>query len=1467
MAGILVIEHVSVSERDGSAAFVVRLIEPEGGNAQTVTVDWRTDDETASRFSDFTAASGTLTFRPGETRQVISVAITDNAIAEFAETFAIELSRPTNATIGASRAVAVIADDDASVSASPLVSIEGALVNETDGTARLVLRLDRPSASGISVDWRTVAGTATAGQDFEAATENAVFAPGQVLVTIEVPLLDDALAEGPERFFVELTDAEGASLGDARAAVRIAPSDLATSTLPAVRIDDVTVGEGDGVAWFTLGLSAPSAGPVSVAWRTDDETASRFSDFVATSGTVVFAPGETVRRIAVGIEDDATIEPNFESFHVELTTVTGGTIADPRGRATILDDDATGALPLLVVEGASVNEGDTAAVVVRLASASTEPVTVRWATQAATAAAGSDFRAEAGTITFQPGEMARTLHLDIPDDTQVEGAERFFVALSDPTGAALGQARAEIRIAPSDQRIEARPAIRIDDVTVGEGDGLATLTLSLSAPSAAPVTVDWRTDDQTASRFSDFVSGTGTVTFLAGETRQTVTIGLRADALAEPVESFTVVLDDAAGGIIAGDTGRVTIVDDDVARDEGPRILIAGRTVDEASGSVFVDVVLDAVSDEIVTVAWRTLNGTARAGQDFAADSGVLTFLPGQVTRTVEIRLNDDALREAEETFLLALSNPVGASLPEATAEIRIAASDAPSVARPFVRIGDATVDEGDSFATSDEGDSFATFEVALSAPSSSPVLVNWRTDDQTASRFSDFVAATGSLTFLPGETLRTVRVELRPDQLQEGIEHFQVKLSLPTGSNAAALARDTGVATIVDDDASAELPLVALEEFRAVNESDGTLDLAVRLSAAADGIVRVRLVTEFATAFGDDVRALDRVVTFLPGETAKTVTLDLIDNNQHERLETFHVVAVSAEGAAIGQGTTLVAIADDDGPRVTRPGITAEAVDASEGDAFAELLVRLDRPAAGPVTVDWRTNDGTASRFSDFVSDTGTVTFLPGETVQRLRIGLRDDATVEVPERFDVVLSNAVGGTVIGGTIAVNVADNDAASAAGPVMRTRAVTVQETAGWAEIPVTLSEAATGLVTVRWATRGGTARDGLDFRGASGTLAFLPGDTVQVIRVPILDDLLREGLERFDVVLRSPQGAVFPAGSALAAIVTVASEDSAAFRGTRTAETFTGTFGNVTVDYGASTGGVTVDLARGEGRGGFASNDAFAGIANLLGSSRNDVLSGDAAINQLFGRRGNDQLRGLDGDDELWGEAGNDVLDGGDGDDLLSGGGGADLMRGGAGNDAYDVDDAGDRVIEARNGGFDAVFASVSTTLELHVENLTLRGTAAIQGTGNAAANAITGNVGANRLSGEAGNDVLKGEAGNDVLQGGLGADRLFGGAGADRFVFASVADSAGRAVDRIEDFSRAQRDRIDLRGIDAGPFADGDQAFTFIGSAAFSDASQVRAVRSGGGVAVSGDLDGDGTADFAFQVFGVTALRAGDFLL
>ncbi|WP_374089091.1 cadherin-like domain-containing protein [Methylomicrobium lacus] len=272
-----------------------------------------------------------------------------------------------------------------------------------------------------------------------------------------------------------------------------------------------------------------------------------------------------------------------------------------------------------------------------------------------------------------------------------------------------------------------------------------------------------------------------------------------------------------------------------------------------------------------------------------------------------------------------------------------------------------------------------------------------------------------------------------------------------------------------------------------------------------------------------------------------------------------------------------------------------------------------------------------------------------------------------------------------------------------------------------------------------------------------------------------------------------------------------------------------------------------------------------------GGSADTVYSWVTLTNPLFNYVENIELLGAENLNVNGNTLANNLI-GNSGNNILDGKAGADNMSGGAGDDTYVVDNVNDKTTENTDEGNDTVQSSIALTQPLgaNLENLVLTGTQSISGTGNAQDNALTGNSASNTLKGLDGIDLLFGNGGNDTLIGGRGVDQLNGGAGADKFRFESITESGigAGSRDTVLDFRSSQSDKIDLAAIDAKASTTTNNAFSWIGSSAFTHvAGQLHYVLDNGNAIVEGDVNGDGSADFQIELVGITDLQASNFVL
>ena len=740
----------------GEAVFTVRLSDT---SSETVTVRYATVDDTAVAGSDYTRTTGTLRFDPNERTDTIRVPILQDSTAEQSETFTVELSNPNRATVSDGTGAVTIEADP-----MPELRISDAAPVAEGNDAVFTVSLSTPSSQVVTVEYTTEDGTADAGDDYTTIAETLTFSPGQTTKIIRVPVLVDSTQESSETFTVELSTPMGTTLADSTGL-----GTITADPMPGLSIGDAEpVAEG-GAAVFTVTLVPASNHVVTVTYSTVDGTAVADADFTPTSGTLTFNPNQTTKTIRVPILRDTVHEPS-ETFTVELDDPTGTTLADSTGLGTIAADATPG---LSIADAVNVAEGRDAVFRVTLRPATNHVVSVTYTTMDGTAVAERGLHARHG----HPALRATRDDEDHPRTGAPghdDGAERDVhggVEQSRRQHAGRSHRR-------RDDPADPAPSLRIGDATpVAEGDE-AVFTVTLTPPNEQVVTVDYTTTDGTAVADEDYSATSGTLRFAPGDTSKTIRVPTLRDAVAEPVETFTVVLSNPSGTNVVHDTGVGTITDEGL-----PGLSIADAPTVAEGGEAVFPVTLNPASSQVVTVAYATQDGTAVTDSDYTATSGTLRFEPGETIQNIQVATLRDAIAEPSESFTVELSDPVGTAITNSTGVGTIAAD-----AMPALSITDAVpVAEGGE----------ATFMVSLSPASSELVTVAYATQDGTAVAGSDYTAASGTLQFDPGMTSHTIRVAVLNDTAVEPTETFAVELSDPV---RATLADGTGVGTITDD-------------------------------------------------------------------------------------------------------------------------------------------------------------------------------------------------------------------------------------------------------------------------------------------------------------------------------------------------------------------------------------------------------------------------------------------------------------------------------------------------------------------------------------------------------------------------------------------------------------------------------------------------------------------------------------------
>jgi Calx-beta domain len=868
-------------------------------STRTVTVDAATANGTATAGADYTAAGpSTITFAPGQTTQTFAVAVLGDTIDEDDETFTVNLSNPVNATISAATGVGTIQDDDTSEISIADASVQEGGSGNTPMTFTATLSV--PNSRTVTVQYQTAAGgatPATAGTDYQAVTApvTLTFLAGETSKTFGVQVVGDTVDEADETFLVNLSGASNAAIADGSAVGTIQDDDTASLAL-----NDPAVTEGNsGTAnlAFVVTLSTASDHTVTVDFQTvAGGTATAGTDYVVVAATpLTFAAGETTKTVNVTVNGD-TVDENDETVLATIANAAGAPIGDANGTGTITDDD-TASIAITDVTVAEPASGTANAVLtVTLSNASDRTVTVDAATANGTATAGSDYVALAATtLTFAAGETSKTVTVTVNTDTIDEIDETFSVNLSNASNATVGDAQGVGTITDDDTS-----SITINDVSVTEGNSgtvTAGFTVSLSVANSRNVTVTWQTANGTATAGSDYVAvAATTLTIPAGQTSGTVNVTVNGDTIDEINEAFNVNLSSPGNAVIGDAQGVGTINDDDAAA-----FSVNDPSVTEGdSGTVNAafTVSLSNASSQAVTVTVQTANGTAAAGSDYVAVSAtVLTFNPGETSKTVNVAVNGDLIDEDNETFTLNLSNATGgATIADAAGVATIVDNDTSTIT-----IADAGKAEGNS------GTSVLNFTVTLSRVNSRTVTVQYATANGTATAPSDYVAASNTLSLPAGATTGTIPVTINGDTTGEPDETFVVNLSSPAN---ATIADGQATGTITNDDTpTIPVPDVSISEGSATD-----LTYTVTLSSPASQTVTVNYTTADAVALATtDYVTTSGTLTFNPGESSKSFTVALRRDTLPEHNERLFLNFSNPVNALLPDNRADVTITDDD--------------------------------------------------------------------------------------------------------------------------------------------------------------------------------------------------------------------------------------------------------------------------------------------------------------------------------------------------------------------------------------------------------------------------------------------------------------------------------------------------------------------------------------------------------------------------
>ena len=497
-------------------------------------------------------------------------------------------------------------------------------------------------------------------------------------------------------------------------------------------------------------------------------------------------------------------------------------------------------------------------------------------------------------------------------------------------------------------------ALSIGDVTVNEGAGTATFTVTLSAASGQAVSVNYATGGGTATAGADYTGVSGTLNFAAGVLSQTITVPILNDAVFENSESFNVNLSGSVNASIFDNLGLGTIRDDGTGfggtDNDTPALSMGGVAVTEGADNFAIfalslsNTSTTPVSFNLALAGVSATGGGADYGTGGAgnlqvstnaggpwADAGSATIAAGATSVFARTPVVNDALDENAETFTLTATRTAGVTSNASATGTAAIADDDPT---PSLNIDDMTVNEGAGT---------ATFTVTLSGASGQAVSVNYATGNGTATAGADYTGVSGTLNFAAGVVSQTITVPLLNDALNETAETFTLTAMRTAGVTTNASV--TGTATIADDDAT---PTLSIADVTVAEGSAGTTaaTFTVTLSNPSSQTVTVQYATADGTAIapGDYAAVALTTLTFAPGEVSQTIVIAVGGDADVEENETFSLDFRSPTNAALPDPQAQGTIVNDDLVVTPTPG-GGSSVKVTDVDGD-KVVVSIDQDA-----------------------------------------------------------------------------------------------------------------------------------------------------------------------------------------------------------------------------------------------------------------------------------------------------------------------------------------------------------------------------------------------------------------------------------------------------------------------------------------------------------------------------------------
>ncbi len=793
-----------------------------------------------------------------------------------------------NTAVAPNAVTATIVDDDApvvSVTATDATASEAGL----DPAVFVVTRTGNLNAPLI-VNY-ALGGSAHHGVDYLALPGVLTIPAGLNVGSIVVTPIDDTIGEPTQTMIVQLRASTSYVVGAAsNASANLLDDDVPVVT---VGVGDGTFSEPSDTGSFKFTTTGSGSGNITVHY-TVSGTATSGVDYTALSGTLTMGKN-TSSAVTVTPLGDAEAE-DLETVTVILDSdVSYTTFLDRTATLNLLDDDH----PILNVTPTNDSFAETNGNLIRYWVSRQGPtasaLTVHYA-MSGTATEGADYQTTSGVTTIPAGAAGVEVALSIIDDTLKEGTETAIISIVPDGAYGIGIVSAT-QYLPDNETLTLSVAFNVLTGTGNESSGTVQIPVSLSAASAAPVTVEYAINGGTATAGLDYLLDPGTLTFDVGVTTLNVPLTILDDAFPEPNQTVVLTLKNANGAKLnAINRHTFTISDNDPV--PAATIGFAGASASGAESVSLAQIVvsLSAAQTSAVSVEFAVTGGTAASGTDFEIANGTLIFAPGETAKVVPNAIVNNTVLNPNRTIILALSNPSGAALNGNTMHTYTILDD--DAATVSISASDATAAEA--------GGNPGEFAIIRTGNLASALTVNL-TVSGTATNGTDYETIPLTVSLAANQASAALAVNPFDDTVGEGNE--TVVVTIAAGSYTVGTPSSATV-TIEDDEPS--VTIMATDPSASEAGIDpGSFTVSRAGSTAADLSVNVSIGGTATN--GADLITLSSPVVIPAGSASAALTVTPIDDPTAEGNETV-VVTIAGGAYLIGSpSSAIVTLTDDD--------------------------------------------------------------------------------------------------------------------------------------------------------------------------------------------------------------------------------------------------------------------------------------------------------------------------------------------------------------------------------------------------------------------------------------------------------------------------------------------------------------------------------------------------------------------------